>query len=73
MTCWVRFFGSDIRATGVGFATMPAERGPVTGRCFVYVTPDGERTMNTFLGAEHLPLARRCRRGRSARGALRLS
>ena len=44
-------FGRDIRATGVGFATTPAEQGPATGRCFVYVTPDGERTMNTFLGA----------------------
>ena len=28
-----------------------AEHGPATGRCFVYVTPDGERTMNTYLGA----------------------
>src|SRR6202789_3433350 len=44
-------FGRDIRATGVGFATTPAEHGPATGRCFVYVTPHGERTMNTFLGA----------------------
>ena len=44
-------FADDIRATGVGFATAPAEHGPATGRCFVYVTPDGERTMNTFLGA----------------------
>src|SRR5271170_7042849 len=44
-------FGRDIRATGVGFATAPASHGPATGRCFVYVTPDGERTMNTFLGA----------------------
>src|SRR5580704_4644053 len=44
-------FGRDIRATGVGFATAPASHGPGTGRCFVYVTPDGERTMNTFLGA----------------------
>src|ERR1700758_5877313 len=44
-------FGRDIRATGVGFATAPAEQGPATGRCFVYVTPDGERTMNTYLGA----------------------
>ena len=33
------------------FDTHPAEHGPATGRCFVYVTPDGERTMNTFLGA----------------------
>jgi adenosine kinase len=44
-------FAEDIRATGVGFATRPAEDGPATGRCFIYVTPDGERTMNTYLGA----------------------
>jgi sugar/nucleoside kinase (ribokinase family) len=44
-------FAQDIRALGVGFATRPAEDGPATGRCFVYVTPDGERTMNTYLGA----------------------
>ncbi len=44
-------FISDIRSTGVSFDTPPAEHGPATGRCFVYVTPDGERTMNTYLGA----------------------
>ena len=44
-------FISDIRSTGVAFATPPAEHGPATGRCFIYVTPDGERTMNTYLGA----------------------
>jgi sugar/nucleoside kinase (ribokinase family) len=44
-------FIEDIRATGVAFDTRPAEDGPATGRCFVYVTPDGERTMNTYLGA----------------------
>ncbi len=44
-------FTEDMLATDVGFATRPAEDGPATGRCFVYVTPDGERTMNTFLGA----------------------
>ncbi len=44
-------FVSDIRSTGVAFATPPAAHGPATGRCFVYVTPDGERTMNTYLGA----------------------
>ena len=44
-------FIADIRSTGVRFDTRPAERGPATGRCFVYVTPDGERTMNTYLGA----------------------
>jgi adenosine kinase len=44
-------YAEDIRAAGVGFAARPAEDGPATGRCFVYVTPDGERTMNTYLGA----------------------
>jgi sugar/nucleoside kinase (ribokinase family) len=44
-------FIADIRSTGVGFDTHPAAHGPATGRCFVYVTPDGERTMNTYLGA----------------------
>jgi len=41
----------DIRSTGVAFSTPPAAHGPATGRCFIYVTPDGERTMNTYLGA----------------------
>src|SRR5271157_69914 len=44
-------FIADIRSTGVSFDTPPAEHGPATGRCFIYVTPDGERTMNTYLGA----------------------
>ncbi len=44
-------FADDIRSTGVSFSTSPAEHGPATGRCFIYVTPDGERTMNTYLGA----------------------
>jgi adenosine kinase len=44
-------FIADIRSTGVRFDTLPARHGPATGRCFVYVTPDGERTMNTYLGA----------------------
>ena len=46
-----RRFGDDLNATGVRYATALAAHGPGTGRCFVYVTPDGERTMNTFLGA----------------------
>src|ERR1700726_1778338 len=44
-------FAHDIQAAGVGFATPAAESGPSTGRCYVLVTPDGERTMNTYLGA----------------------
>ncbi len=44
-------FAHDIRAAGVSFTTPPASEGPSTARCYVLVTPDGERTMNTFLGA----------------------
>jgi sugar/nucleoside kinase (ribokinase family) len=46
-----RAFSHDIRAAGVAFTTPAATSGPSTGRCYVLVTPDGERTMNTFLGA----------------------
>ncbi len=46
-----RTFRHDIGAAGVTFATPPASTGPSTGRCYVLVTPDGERTMNTYLGA----------------------
>ena len=44
-------FAHDIRAAGVAFETKPADDGPATARCYVLVTPDGERTMNTYLGA----------------------
>ncbi|WP_430913730.1 adenosine kinase [Methylobacterium sp. sgz302541] len=44
-------FAHDLKATGVGFTVPPATDGPATARCFVLVTPDGERTMNTYLGA----------------------
>jgi sugar/nucleoside kinase (ribokinase family) len=44
-------FGHDIRAIGVHFETPPAENSAPTARCLILVTPDGERTMNTFLGA----------------------
>ncbi|MDT2020430.1 adenosine kinase [Methylocella sp. CPCC 101449] len=44
-------FAHDIRAIGVEFTTKPAQDGPATARCLILVTPDGERTMNTFLGA----------------------
>ena len=44
-------FTHDIRALGVRFDT-PARAGePPTARCLILVTPDGQRTMNTFLGA----------------------
>jgi sugar/nucleoside kinase (ribokinase family) len=46
-----RVFAHDIRAAGVAFDTPPASEGPSTARCYVLVSPDGERTMNTYLGA----------------------
>jgi len=44
-------FTHDMRATGIDFDTAPLKSDPPTGRCLIFVTPDGERTMNTFLGA----------------------
>ncbi len=44
-------FGHDIKASGVAFATPPASAGAATARSYILVSPDGERTMNTFLGA----------------------
>lgn len=44
-------FAHDIRAAGVAFDTAPSTAGPATARSYILVTPDGERTMNTFLGA----------------------
>jgi adenosine kinase len=44
-------FAHDIRAARVAFDVKPASAGPSTARCYIMVTPDGERTMNTYLGA----------------------
>ncbi|MDI3306494.1 MAG: adenosine kinase [Acetobacteraceae bacterium] len=44
-------FAHDIRAAGVHFPTAPLADGAPTARCLILVTPDGQRTMNTFLGA----------------------
>ncbi|MGH6826966.1 adenosine kinase [Methyloceanibacter sp.] len=44
-------FAHDIRAANVGFSIHFAKEGPASGRCLVLVTPDGQRTMNTFLGS----------------------
>ncbi|HEX9968922.1 MAG TPA: adenosine kinase, partial [Acidimicrobiales bacterium] len=44
-------FAHDIRSAGVVYDTPPATTGEPTARCLVLVTPDGERTMSTFLGA----------------------
>jgi sugar/nucleoside kinase (ribokinase family) len=44
-------FRHDIEAAGVHFPTAPLSAGAPTARCLILVTPDGQRTMNTFLGA----------------------
>jgi sugar/nucleoside kinase (ribokinase family) len=44
-------FGHDLRSIGVSFDTAAATSGPSTARCLILVTPDAQRTMNTYLGA----------------------
>jgi len=46
-----RMYSHDIRAAHVAFTTPAASEGPATGCSYILVTPDGERTMNTYLGA----------------------
>jgi sugar/nucleoside kinase (ribokinase family) len=46
-----RVFRHDIAAAGVHFDVAPAANGAGTGRCLIIVTPDAQRTMQTFLGA----------------------
>ena len=46
-----KVFAHDITAAGVAYATAASTAGAPTGRCLIVVTPDGDRTMNTFLGA----------------------
>lgn len=49
-------FAHDIRAAGIRFDTAARAGDPSTARCLIFVTPDGQRTMNTFLGAsQYLP------------------
>ena len=47
-------FVHDIRAIGVGFDTKPLLDGEPTARCLILITPDAQRSMNTFLGASAL-------------------
>lgn len=44
-------FINDLKNMGVNYETLPLVEGESTGRCMILVTPDGERTMNTYLGA----------------------
>ncbi len=51
-------FAHDIRAGGIAFDTPARAGDPPTARCLIFVTPDGQRTMNTYLGAsQYLPPA----------------
>lgn len=51
-------FAHDIRAGGIAFTTEARQGHPPTARCLILVTPDAQRTMNTFLGAsQYLPAA----------------
>jgi sugar/nucleoside kinase (ribokinase family) len=51
-------FAHDIRAGGIAFDVAARAGDPPTARCLIFVTPDGQRTMNTFLGAsQFLPAA----------------
>lgn len=45
-----RVFAHDIRAAGVDFDSAPVKGKAPTSRSLILVTPDGERTMNTYLG-----------------------
>ena len=44
-------FAEGMRTAGVSYDVAPADAGMATARCLIQVTPDGQRTMNTFLGA----------------------
>lgn len=46
-----KVFTHDIRAIGVDFDVAPLKEAPPTARSMIFVTPDGERSMNTYLGA----------------------
>jgi sugar/nucleoside kinase (ribokinase family) len=51
-------FAHDIRAAGIDFDIAPSAGDPPTARCLIFVSPDGQRTMNTYLGAsQFLPAA----------------
>ena len=48
-----QFFAKDLRSAGVEFTTEMLEHGAASGNSMILITPDGERTMNTYLGACH--------------------
>ncbi len=44
-------FAHDLKSIGISFEVPRATAGPATGRCLIFVSPDAQRTMNTYLGA----------------------
>ena len=58
-------FAHDIRAAGITFATPARAGDPPTARCLIFVSPDGQRTMNTYLGASQFCPQRRWMNTRS--------
>ena len=63
-------FKHDINAAGITFDTAPRDGEPTTARCLIFVTPDGQRTMNTFLGASQFLPEGALDRGLIASGAI---
>lgn len=47
------FFAKDLQGAGVEYTTSMLEHGAASGNSMIMITPDGERTMNTYLGACH--------------------
>lgn len=46
-----RSFSENLKGLGIDFTTPSADHGPATAMCLIAVTPDGDRSMNTYLGA----------------------
>ena len=44
-------FSKSLADNKVFYKTKPFLEGPGTARCFIFVTPDAQRTMNTYIGA----------------------
>lgn len=63
-------FAHDIRALGVEFTTPAREAEPPTARCLILVTADGQRTMNTYLGASQFLPAQAIEAGAIASAAI---
>jgi len=47
------FYAKDLKKVGVEYETLMLEHGAASGKSMIFITPDGERTMNTYLGACH--------------------